>query len=155
METKKLKAIFNLQRFSILQTKLNPATSDLISDSYAYAWYDCVYPYLHESDIHYDLKECFYVREEQVKIIAETADRNWLDKRNLNYYAYERLFSTNVEFKQYNIGRVELLKSFRYFHLNGIFDKHFWGKLLEAGEYPIEASSVTKEFNQTDLYLIY
>jgi len=154
MEANNLKAIFNLQRFSILQTKLNPATSDLISDSYAYAWYDNVYPYLHESDIHSDLKECFNVKEEQVKIIAETADKNWLDNKNLNYYEYERLFSWNEEYKHYKIGRVELLTAFRYFYLKGIFDENFWKKLLEAGEYPIEASGIIKEFNQTDLYLI-
>lgn len=154
METNNIKAIFNLQRFSILQTKLNPATSDLISDSYAYAWYDNVFPYLHDSDIHYDLKECFLVKEEQVKMIAETADKNWLEKKNLTYYEYERLFSWNEEYKQYGIGRVELLSAFKYFYLKGIFDSDFWAKLLEAGEYPIEASSITKEFNQTDLYLI-
>ncbi len=154
METSNTKAIFNLQRFSILQTKLNPATSNLISDSYAYAWYNSVYPYLHDSDIHNDLKDCFSVKEEQVKIIAEIADKNWIDKKNLNYYEYEKLFSWNQEYKQYKIGRVELLSTFRYFFLNEIFDDDFWKKLLQPGEYPIEASSITKEFSQTDLFLI-
>jgi len=154
MENISTKAIFNLQRFSILQTKLNPATSDLISDSYAYAWYHCVYPYLHDSDIHFTLKDNFDVNEDKVKIIAELADQNWLDKKNITFYKYENMFNYDEKYKSIGIGRVELLVSFRYFYLQGIFDEDFWKKLLEAGEYPIEASSITKEFNPTDLYLI-
>ena len=154
METISIKAIYNLQRFSILQTKLNPATSELIPNSYAYAWFANIYPCLHDSDIHHDLKECFATKEKQVKLIAEIADKNWLSKKNLTYYEYEKLFREDDKYENYNISRVELLPAFRYFYLESIFDDDFWIKLLEKGEYPIEADSITNEFCQTDLYLL-
>lgn len=56
MKINGVKAIYNLQRFSILQTRLNPVTSELTPNSYAYAWFANIYPYLHDSDIHYNLK---------------------------------------------------------------------------------------------------
>ena len=154
METISIKAIYNLQRFSILQTKLNPATSELIPNSYAYAWFANIYPCLHDSDIHHDLKECFATKEKQVKLIAEIADKNWLNKKNLTYYEYEKLFREDDKYENYNISRVELLPAFRYFYLEGIFDGDFWRKLLEESEYPIEAGCITNEFSQTDLCLL-
>ena len=87
-------------------------------------------------------------------MIAEIADRNWLDKKNLNFYEYEELFRTNEKYKMYNIGRVELISVFRYLYLERRFDSNFWDKLLEECRHPIEASYITSEFNQTDLCLI-
>lgn len=149
-----IKSIYNLQRFVILQTKLNPATSHLITDSYAYAWSSNVFPCLNGSNTDKDLKECFSVKEEQVKLIAEIADRNWLDKKNLNFYEYEELFRMNEKYKMYNIGRDELISVFRYLYLERRFDSNFWDKLLEKCSHPIEASHITSKFNQTDLCLI-
>ena len=100
----KNKTIYNLQKFAILQAKLNPAMSNLIPDSYAYAWSANTFPFLNESDIHHDLKEYFSITEEQVILIAETADRFWRSEKNLNFYEYEELFRTNEEYKKYSIG---------------------------------------------------
>lgn len=150
----KNKTIYNLQRFAILQAKLNPAMSNLIPDSYAYAWSANTFPFLNESDIHRDLKEYFSITEEQVILIAETADRFWRSEKNLNFYEYEELFRTNEEYKKYNIGRVELISVFRYLYLDHSFDSDFWEKLLEECRYPIEASGITRKFDQTDLYFI-
>ena len=147
-----IKTIYNLQRFVILKTKLNPATSNLISDSYAYAWYTNTFPYLHNSDIHYDLKDCFSIKEEQVKLILETADKNWLNKKNLTFYEYEDFFHTNN--KEYNIGRDELIRVFRYSYLEKSFDSNFWKKLLEEYNYPVEANTIKNAPNQLDLTLI-
>jgi len=154
MENINQKALFNLQRFSILQTKLNPATSNLISDAYVYAWYRSVYPYLDESEIHKTLKSCFDVSEKQVETIAKFADTNWLEKKYLTYYDYERIFSNQEMYKELGIGRVELLSAFRYFFLHEIFDDEFWNGLFKAGEYPIEATSIRRPLNISELYLI-
>lgn len=154
MENTNQKSIFNLQRFIILQTKLNPATSNLISDAYVYAWYHSVYPYLDDSEIHRTLKDYFDVSEEQVETIANLADAKWLEKKYLTYYEYERLFAYQEKYKEFEIGRVELLSAFRYFFLHGIFDDEFWNGLLKAGEHPIEATSITRPLNISELYLI-
>lgn len=39
------KAVFNLQRFQILQTKINPQTADKMPDFYAYAWSVKMFPF--------------------------------------------------------------------------------------------------------------
>ena len=100
------------------------------------------------------MKEYFSITEEQVILIAETADRSWRSAKNLNFYEYEELFRTNEEYKKYSIGRVELISVFRYLYLDHSFDSDFWEKLLEECRYPIEASVITRKFDQTDLYFI-
>ena len=87
------RAIFNLQRFQILQTKLNPATSNLIPDAYAYAWYEKLYPFLDDCELHQDLEGYFTVTKEQVDIISSRADSEWLEKRYYTFYEYEKYFN--------------------------------------------------------------
>jgi hypothetical protein len=147
------KSIYNLQRFQILQTKINPATSNYIPDSYAYAWYDEVYPIMDTSDIHKDLKEHFKISYEQIDTISKYADQEWLEGRLYNFYEYERYFNVRYE-NQLNITRSTLLVVFKYIHINGGFDANFWSKLLEPMQHPTEAQSIIRKFDSDDIYLI-
>ncbi|MCK5028796.1 MAG: hypothetical protein KAR57_04125, partial [Bacteroidales bacterium] len=91
------KAIFNLQRFQILQTKLNPQTSDLMPDHYAYAWYVKMFPLFNEVELHEDLEEYFTITKQQVDIISNRADSEWLEKRLYNFYEYESFFNCRTD----------------------------------------------------------
>lgn len=147
------KPIFNLQRFQILQTKLNPNTSHLIPDSYAFAWYQKLYPLLDNCELHEDLAEYFIINKEQVDIISQRADSEWLEKRYYTFYEYEDYFQVRyVPVK--NISRHALIATFRYLYLHGTFDEVFWDTLISPMKHPCEASIVTSEFKSDYIYLV-
>lgn len=147
------KAIFNLQRFQILQTKLNPQTSHLIPDSYAYAWYAKLYPTLDENEIHEDLIDFFSIKKSQVDSIAEWADSEWLNQKYYTFYQYENHFGVSQGSTE-NIERHTLIAAFRYFYLHETFDETFWKTLISPMQYPTEASLVVSEFRSDYIYLI-
>jgi hypothetical protein len=153
MSTQIGKAIFNLQRFQILQAKLNPATEDLIPDNYAYAWQQRMFPVNEESDIHFDLAEYFEVSKEQVDEITAYADEEWRKGNLYTFYQYESHFKVRVQGKT-GIDRHALIAVFRYFFLNDSFDQPFWDRLLAPMEYPTEAERITREFSIDELYLV-
>lgn len=147
------KSIFNLQRFQILQTKLNTNTSHLIPDSYAYAWYQKLFPLLDDSDLHEDLIDCFEITKEQVDIISERADSEWLKKNYYTFYEYEKHFNVRYDAVK-EISRHTLIATFRYLYLHGTFDETFWNTLLKPMQHPVEASSITSNFNPEYIYLV-
>lgn len=147
------KTIFNLQRFQILQTKLNPATTNLIPNDYAYAWYQRLYPLLEENNLHEDLQTYFSITKEQVDEITGYADREWLEKRYYNFYEYEKYYNCRVN-PVMGISRSTLISVFRYMFLRDSFDQQFWDKLLEPMQHPIEASGITRDFDISYIYLV-
>lgn len=138
---KELKAIYNLQRFQILTTKLNPNTTNWISDAYVYAWYEHMYPYLDYGNLHRDLIDCFQISKEKIDNVVNYADAEWLENRYYTFYEYEN------KFKKEGIDRHELIVIFRYFYLHDSFDKKFWNTLIKAQNYPTEAGKITSEFS--------
>ncbi len=147
------KAIFNLQRFLILQTKVNPQTKDTIPDYYVYAWYTGIFPFFEEGDLHEDLEEYFKITKKQVDIISKFLDDEWRNKKLYTFYELEEHFkcwNNPVE----NIDRYVLICVLRYMYLRGGFDKDFWKKMLEPMQYPVEAESITRDFNVDEIYFI-
>jgi lantibiotic modifying enzyme len=147
------KALFNLQRFQILQTKLNENTSNHIPNAYAYAWYQKLYPLFEENALHEDLEPFFTITKEQVNVISKRADSEWLQKKYYSFYEYEAYFNVREEPVE-EISRHTLIAVFRYFYLNDFFDKPFWDKLLEPMDHPVEASSITSEYDSSHIYLM-
>jgi len=143
---KELKILFNLQRFQILQTKLNPNTSDLISDSYAYAWYHKLYPFMDDSDLQEDLQEYFEIKKEFALDVAKWADSEWLARRFYTFYEYEKKFGAGERFS--------LIAIFRYMFLRNTFDDEFWNTLITPQEYPVEAGFITSDFNTDSFELV-
>lgn len=147
------RAIFNLQRYSILNTKLNSQTQDIIPNDYAYAWYSGVYPFFTSSNIHEDLEEFFTFNKKQTETIAEYVDKEWLAQKTYTFYELEDHFDVRgipVE----GISRECLFHVLRYIYLHRGFDKIFWDKLLTPMEYPTEVESLTREFSIDELYII-
>lgn len=145
--------IFNLQRFLIIQTKLNPEMSDTIPDDYAYAWFSGVYPYFDESKLHSDLEEYFPIRKKQVEIILNYVDSEWLKKKYYTFYELEDHFQCRTHPIE-NIDRIILMKVLRYAFLRGTFDNQLWNKILENGQYPVEVGSITRNLSANELFFI-
>jgi hypothetical protein len=146
------KTLYSLQKFMILQTKLNPQTSDLIPDDYAYAWYVDLYPFFSTGEWHENVKEHFTVKEDKVDAIIDYLDKEWLEKHYYTFYEIEKHFQ--VLYERNEIKRSHLLSILRYVYLHGGFDKQFWEKLLEPMKHPSEARIITYKFDVSDIYLL-
>lgn len=147
------KALYNQQRFMILQAKLSLELRDQFSDSYVYAWQKNVYPILDENQTHEDLEVYFTVSREQVNLIAEKADADWRGQTLHTFYEYEDYFDSRG-FPKHGIDRITLIHVFRYLYLDERFDQAFWDRLISPMNYPIEAEGITKDFNVDDeIYL--
>ena len=139
------KLLFNLTRFQILQAKLNEHTTHIISDCYAYAWESGLYPFMDDSELHWDLKEYFNTTKEQAEMILKYADDEWNKKRYYTFYEYEAHFKVRQGATE-GINRSTLIKVFRYLYLHESFDDVFWKKLVEPQKHPIEAGSIIGKY---------
>lgn len=140
----------NRQTFSVMRCNILIAASQaaLVSDSNAFAWSKLVYP---ANDFHQDalaepFERFFRVRKQMVVDIANHLDQIWLSGRTITFYALEDYFALSRGHN--NLDRARLLDALRYFFLTGLFDKNFWDGVLEPGQYPIEASALTAEFER-------
>lgn len=132
---KLMAAQFESMRFQILTTKLNTETESKISDAYAYAWYERIYPYFSDSKFHESVEDNFSISYDEMERISEIVDRDWREDQVKTFYEYEKSLGD----------RVTLLKYFRYSYLLDHFDDNFWKKLLTPMEHPSEATLIVKE----------
>lgn len=146
------KAIFNLQRFSILQTKLNPQTAHFIPDEYAFAWYVKLYPFFNNSDLHEDLEECFTITKEQLDNVTEFLDTEWLAGKLYTFYELEKIGYGKGPFL--GLDRMGLIYILKYVKLYGGFDEDFWNEILKPMKHPSEARSIQRPFGPDDIYLV-
>lgn len=151
METKK--AIFNFQRFLILQAKLHRETQDSISDAYAFAWCCKLFPFLDHSDLHNALEDSFIISKEVADSICKYADEEWRAGRYHSFQDYEIHFNVDNHIYK-NIDRHGLICVFRYMFLNNAFDKEFWKALIPVSKYPPEVEAIVKKLNIKELDLI-
>lgn len=147
------KILFNIQRYMILQTKLNPGTSAELPDEYVYAWYVKMYPISNSGDWHEDLADYFETPKETVETIARYLDEEWLQNRFYTFYELEHHFMSDEKMERME-ARNGLLCVLRYYYLKSGFSKQFWDKLLEPGNHPIEATQVTTEFDSDEISLL-
>lgn len=147
------KALFNIQRIQILQSKINPETSNLISNDYAYAWNVSMFPLLEFSELHVQYENLFEIKKETVDIVTDFADKEWLNKKYYSFYDYEDFFIRGEKFSL-KTERYHLIAIFRYMFLRGSFDQMFWDKLVENGNCPIESFSIVRNFDINELSLV-
>lgn len=143
------KVQYNLQRYQILQTKLNPATSFLIQNDYAYAWSENLFPLFDSSPLHEDLEGFFSISRLEIEKVLNFADEQWLENKYHTFYDYEDLFDLG---EKKGSTRFKLIAIFRYMNLRNTFDNKFWQKLIENA--PIEASGLIRKFTNEELYLL-
>ena len=146
------KALYSLQKFMILQTKLNPQTADLLPDAYAYAWYVDLYPFLDDCEWHTHLEDYFDINEAKILPIWDYLAKEWHSKIYHTFYELEEHFG--VQHDQNEIKRSDLIRILRYAYLVKNFDEKFWRKLLESMKYPSEASIITDDFDVSQIYFV-
>jgi len=146
------KALYSLQKYMILNTKLNPQTTYLLPDSYAYAWYVNLYPFLDDGDWHANLKDYFEIKEPKINIVWDYLSSEWQSKIFHTFYELEKHFG--VELNRSEISRADLIRILRYAYLLKSFDDDFWRKLLEPMQHPSEASIITMDFDVSQLFFI-
>ena len=147
------KTIFNLQRFMILQMKINPATADRIPDDYVFAWYKKIYPFFETSELHEDLKDYFEISEPQVDYVTKYLDDEWLAKRRYTFYELEDHFGSRHK-PENGITRGVLINILRYIWLRDGFDQEFWNTLLTPMKHPSEATFVVSPFSVDEIYFV-
>lgn len=147
------KQIFNLQRFLIIQAKLNANTSEQISDSEAFAWSVGLYPLHSESKIAKDLESYFDISRDTVKYIIKYVDEEWTNKNNHSFYELESHFEQESTSSRI-IDRIVLINTLRYCYLQRLFDDSLWDKLFFNNDNPIEANSICEEFSTDELKLL-
>lgn len=144
------KALFNLQRFHLLQTKANLQTQHLVPDHYAFAWYAELYPVLDKGALHEDLEPYFTITAAHIGKIKKYADDEWLNSKMHSFYEFEDHFGCRNGNKD-GITRDVLIKVFRYMFLKKLFDDIFWKKLLETAKFPTEAAVITTKLKDIAL----
>jgi|APSaa5957512622_1039677.scaffolds.fasta_scaffold97333_1 hypothetical protein len=147
------KSIFNLQRFMILQTKVNPQTCNQIPDDYAFAWYVKLYPFFHDAELHEDLEEFFKITKHQVDKVSKYLDDEWLAGRLYTFYELEDKYNCRNR-PEDGIDRMVLLDILKYIKLHGGFDDDFWNKILEPMKHPAEARYISREFSADEIYFV-
>ena len=88
------KALFSIQKYMILSTKLNPQTTELIPDAYAYAWDVGLYPIFSNGEWHESVKDYFDVSEEKSFRVIKYIDEAWLKKRIILFMNWKIAFCT-------------------------------------------------------------
>jgi len=146
------KALFSIQKYMILSTKLNPQTAELIPDAYAYAWDVGLYPIFSNGEWHESVKDYFDVSEEKSFRVIKYIDEAWLKKTYYSFYELEDRF-LHAE-KEFDIDRWDLIRILRYTFLCKRFDDILWEKLLKGTDHPSEAKGVTDKFNSMDISLV-
>lgn len=147
------KALFNIQRIQILQSKLDPSTSHLISNDYAYAWSVELFPLLESTDLHNEYESQFKISREEIDVVTDFADSEWLKKKYYSFYQYEDMFIRGEQ-SRIKTERWHLIVIFRYMFLREAFDGIFWKKLTENGNCPVEAFGIVRNFDLKELSLI-
>jgi hypothetical protein len=146
------KQLFNLQRFLILQTKLNPQTSDLISDDEAFAWSVGLYPLHSTSKIAKDLEHYFVIPKSMIELIIKYVDSKWVEKNYPSFYNLESYFA-NKSSSNFIIDRTVLIDTLRYCYLHGLFDENLWNGLVANDDCPLEAKGINRPFSTDEINL--
>jgi len=172
------KMLFSIQKYMILETKLNnyskelndnseeEAISDsetksnknykepLISNADAYAWSVGLYPLFGKGTWHDPVKDFFDISEEKVFRVIKYLDDEWMQPTPQYHTFYKILRHFTSEEKDLEIDKWDLICILRYTHLCGdCFDENFWKELLKNDEHPIEAKHITKDFDIKDIRL--
>jgi hypothetical protein len=124
----------------------------VIQNAYAYAWHVGVYPLFNEAaGLHQPFAEQFDVPPNRVEELAKLLDGRWLDKSVPSFYQLESHYDVRGGHGFWD--RIKLMHACRYMFLNDMFDGTFWGALLARSDHPVEAQSITRKFDHSDIYL--
>jgi hypothetical protein len=146
--------LFSLQRFQILTLVSSSSTQKSVSDSYAYAWLESVYPLLNDNaSWHQAFEECFAVRREPLAELHAFLRERWDQRKPVSFYQLEDHYGirgTKRPGPEWDQSRLVL--ACRYFYLHQQFDSEFWSALLETSQHPAEAEVISRKFDADSVY---
>ena len=150
------KMLFSIQKYMILETKLNNQSKETlrISDADAYAWHVGLYPLFSESNWHEPIKDFFDISEEKVFRVIKYLDDEWLNPKNnpLTFYGVWEHF--RYKEKDLGVDKWDLICILRYTYLcGGRFDEKFWDKITQQCDSPMEVRCIKENFNIDDIRL--
>jgi hypothetical protein len=148
--------LFLNQKFNILKLKTDPNSLKNVTDSYAYAWYNGVYPFFEDSaEWHKPYAEFFNVTEEMMDDLSKHFDDAWTAGNKFSFYDLESHYGiSGTSHPGVVWDRMQLVFACRYMYLNDAFDDSMWDALCENMKCPSEAHSIRREFKIDDLYFL-
>ena len=142
--------VFQLTRLTILIAARTPEAAKALDHSYVFAWDRGVYPLLNESaQFHRPFGQFFAITEEMVDELSKYLDARWLEGKAPSFYKLEDHYK--VRYSRTPWDRSSLMAVCRYLYLQNAFDKAFWEALLKGSDHPIEARSITRKFDLSEI----
>ena len=142
------KQAYTLMKTQLLVAARLPKSDSFLSDSTLFAWAHDVYPALgmNEDMLAEPFAQSFSVTREMMEELGGFIDETWLKRRSLTYYELEEEFS-NLPWT-----RGGLINACKYMFIRELFSG-LWEHLLEEGECPIEAKTITQPFDRKDIFI--
>lgn len=146
--------LYSLQRFQILALVTSSSAQKTVSDSYAYAWSEGVYPLLNESaSWHQAFEECFAVRREPLAELHAYLGERWDQKKTLSFHELEDHYGIRGSRRPGPVwDQTRLVQACRYLYLHQQFDSEFWSAMLDAGQHPAGADIIARKFDADAIY---
>jgi hypothetical protein len=146
--------LYTIQRFQILSLVSSSSAQKTVSDSYAYAWSESVYPLLNDSAAwHQAFEECFAVRRELLAELHAFLSERWDQRKPLSFYELEDHYGIRGPRRPGpDWDQARLVRACRYFYLHQQFDSEFWSGLLDGGQHPAEAEVISRKFDADSIY---
>ena len=151
---KNTEMLFSLQRFQILALYTSTNAERTVSDAYAYAWLEGVYPLLHQSaPWHKPYDVSFMIASAQMKEVYDYLSSGWASGNRITFFQMEDHYGIKGSKRPGPIwSQASLILACRYFYLCEKFDSLFWSSLLSGSQCPIEAESIARKFETTDIH---
>ena len=151
---KNIEMLFSLQRFQVMALFTSTTSERTVSSSYAYAWFEGVYPLLHGSaPWHKPYDASFAIPSAQMKEVHDYLSNAWSSKRKVTFYQLEDHYGIKGPKRPGPIwSQANLILACRYLHLYEEFDSAFWSGLLSGSQCPMEAEVISNKFEVTDIY---
>lgn len=148
------KMLFSMQRFQVLALYTSIASERTVSDSYAFAWSVGLYPLLNESaDWHKAYEECFGARKAQMAELHGYLGDKTVQKSPMTFHELEDHYGVKGSRRPGPLwNQAALINACRYFYLHQQFDEDFWSALLEHGQFPAGAESISRKFDVDDFH---
>ena len=151
---KNIEMLFSLQRFQILALYTSASSERTVSSAYAYAWFEGVYPLLHETaPWHKPYDASFAITSEQIREVWDYLSNAWASKKKITFYQLEDHYGIKGPKRPGPIwSQASLIVACRYLYLLEKFDAAFWASLLSGSQCPMEAEAIAHKFESTDIY---
>jgi hypothetical protein len=151
---KNTEMLFALQRFQIMALYTSTAAERTVSDSYAFAWFEGVYPLLHDAaPWHKPYDVSFGIPSVQMKELYDYLSYAWESKKKITFFQMEDHFGIKGSKRPGPIwSQTRLILACRYFYLYEKFDPVFWLSLLSGSQCPMEAEAIASKFETTHIH---